>query len=89
MFEICGKPRLGKRDLSDQEIPLEKLKFMHNHGARPTTAAGTSIERLVDNLKKKTKRIKRFWQDLPVKMCSHSQMEGGAKRCWDGNNETR
>ncbi|KAG8190993.1 hypothetical protein JTE90_010851 [Oedothorax gibbosus] len=89
LFEICGKPRLGKRHLSDQEIPLEKLKFLHNHGARPTTAAGTSIERLVENLKKKTRKIKKFWQDLPVKMCSHSQMEEGAKRCWDGNSEAR
>ncbi|KAF8785454.1 Glypican-6 like protein [Argiope bruennichi] len=89
LFHKCGKPRLGKRDLSDQEIPLEKLKFLHNHGARPTTAAGTSIERLVDNLKKKTKRIKKFWQELPLKMCSHSLMEEGSQGCWDGNAETK
>ncbi|GFU12562.1 glypican-6 [Nephila pilipes] len=89
LFHKCGKPRLGKRDLSDQEIPLEKLKFLHNHGARPTTAAGTSIERLVDNLKKKTKKIKKFWQELPLKMCSHSLMEEGSEGCWDGNTETR
>ncbi|KFM69153.1 Glypican-4, partial [Stegodyphus mimosarum] len=89
LFHKCGKPRLGRRDLSDQEVTLEKLKFMHNHAARPTTAAGTSIERLVDNLKKKTKKIKKFWQDLPLKMCTHSQMEEGSDGCWDGNSQTR
>ncbi|XP_015920377.1 glypican-6 [Parasteatoda tepidariorum] len=89
LFHKCGKPRLGKRDVNGQEITLEKLKFLHNLGARPTTAAGTSIERLVDNLKKKTKKIKKFWQELPIKICSHSQMEQGSKNCWNGNGQTK
>lgn len=89
IFHKCGKPRLGRRDISNQEITLEKLKFVHNHAARPTTAAGTSIERLVDNLKKKTKRMKKFWQELPVKICSHSQIQEGSERCWDGNSQTK
>lgn len=65
VFKGCGQPRLGKRSAS--ELNFDGVKFDRNAAAsgssgngggggvhvRPTTAAGTSLDRLVRDIKQK------------------------------------
>ncbi|KAF8788610.1 Glypican-6 like protein [Argiope bruennichi] len=89
LFKHCGKPRLGKRD-ARHELNFETLKFGHRENAvRPTTAAGTSIDRLVQGIRKKIKKTKNFWIQLSKLMCSSPQVAGQSKSlpvddCWNG-----
>ncbi|XP_055925582.1 glypican-6-like [Argiope bruennichi] len=89
LFKHCGKPRLGKRD-ARHELNFETLKFGHRENAvRPTTAAGTSIDRLVQGIRKKIKKTKNFWIQLSKLMCSNPQVAGQSKSlpvddCWNG-----
>ncbi len=60
MFKGCGQPRLGKRSAPSSEINFESVKFDRagsggtgGASARPTTAAGTSLDRLVRDIKQK------------------------------------
>lgn len=94
LFKHCGKPRLGKRD-ARHELNFETLKFGHRENAvRPTTAAGTSIDRLVQSIKKKIKKTKNFWVQLSKIMCSNPQVAGNSKAlpqddCWNGLNKAK
>ncbi|XP_035218855.1 glypican-6-like [Stegodyphus dumicola] len=89
LFKHCGKPRLGKRD-ARHELNFETLKFGHRENAvRPTTAAGTSIDRLVQSIKKKIKKTRNFWVQLSKIMCTNPQVAGQTKTlpvddCWNG-----
>lgn len=62
MFKGCGQPRLGKRSATTSEINFESVKFDRagsggtgtgGANVRPTTAAGTSLDRLVRDIKQK------------------------------------
>jgi hypothetical protein len=63
VFKGCGQPRLGKRSASTSEINFESVKFDRagsgggsgtgGANVRPTTAAGTSLDRLVRDIKQK------------------------------------
>ncbi|XP_042905110.1 glypican-6 [Parasteatoda tepidariorum] len=94
LFKHCGKPRLGKRD-ARHELNFETLKFGHRENAvRPTTAAGTSIDRLVQSIKKKIKKTKNFWLQLSGFMCNNPQVAGDKKvlpqeECWNGLNKAK
>ncbi|XP_054706530.1 glypican-6-like [Uloborus diversus] len=94
LFKHCGKPRLGKRD-ARHELNFETLKFGHRENAvRPTTAAGTSIDRLVQGIKKKIKKTRNFWVQLSKTMCNNPQMAGDNKvlpqdDCWNGLNKAK
>lgn len=62
VFKGCGQPRLGKRSATTSEINFESVKFDRagsggsgtgGANVRPTTAAGTSLDRLVRDIKQK------------------------------------
>lgn len=94
LFKECGKPRLGKRD-ARHELNFKTFTFGHRQNdVRPTTAAGTSIDRLVQSIKKKIKKTKGFWTQISKSMCHNPQVAGQSKslpddNCWNGLNKAR
>lgn len=94
LFKQCGQPRLGKRN-AKSELNFETLKFGHHENAvRPTTAAGTSIDRLVHSIKKKIKKTRNFWVQLSKHMCTNPQVAGQTQilpqdDCWNGLDKTK
>lgn len=87
LYDRCGKPRLGRRG-AERELRFETLKFGARHGAaRPTTAAGTSMDRLVQSFKKPIRNARGFWSRLPDRMCRGA--ERPHRDCWDGLQKAR
>lgn len=93
LYEKCGKPKLEKRNT--HELTFETLKFSYKQhgGIRPTTAAGTSLDRLIQNIRKRFKRIKNYWSKLPQTMCNNEQISGGPQKrdadCWNGFHQAK
>ncbi|XDV37182.1 hypothetical protein PO909_006832 [Leuciscus waleckii] len=56
--------------------------------ARPTTAAGTSLDRLLTDVKKKLKHAKKFWSTLPDTVCVGDRISTGDE-CWNGTAKSR
>ncbi|XP_072913839.1 glypican-4 [Hemitrygon akajei] len=92
-FQGCGKPK---------SLPVSRLTRSVTDGfnprfrpyspeERPTTAAGTSLDRLVTDVKEKLKNAKKFWSALPYSMCSHNGSAGVVEQdeCWNGSNSSR
>ncbi|KAG8194162.1 hypothetical protein JTE90_002369 [Oedothorax gibbosus] len=94
LFKHCGKPRLGKRD-ARHELNYETLKFgghRDNAVPRPTTAAGTSIDRLVQGIRKKIKKTRGVWLQLDKMLCGSMAGEGKTlpvEDCWNGQGKAR
>ncbi|KAL6485371.1 hypothetical protein MHYP_G00074160 [Metynnis hypsauchen] len=88
VFQGCGQPkpsgmRRSARGVSDvfstrfKPYSIEEL---------PTTAAGTSLDRLVIDIKEKLKLSKNFWSLLPEGICQeeHVAVETEEEDCWNG-----
>lgn len=97
LYEKCGKLRLARRG-SGQELHFETLKFGGAGGGqqpamRPTTAAGTSMDRLVQGIKKQIRATRSLWSQLPDRLCRQSSSEQPApptqEDCWDGLNRAK
>ncbi|XP_022336642.2 glypican-6-like [Crassostrea virginica] len=59
---------------------------------RPTTAAGTSLDRLVKDIKEKVRVAKDFWVQLPYSVCNNEQIAappGNDTDCWNGKDRAR
>ncbi len=55
---------------------------------RPTTAAGTSLDRLVRDIKAKVEVAKGFWRDLPHAVCNaQAAPVDNAEQCWNGQTQ--
>nr|CAH0102266.1 unnamed protein product [Daphnia galeata] len=102
VFKGCGQPRLGKRSATTSEINFESVKFDRagsggsgtgGANVRPTTAAGTSLDRLVRDIKQKVKSSRGYWSKLPQTVCAHEKLAplaGSADGdCWNGNERAR
>jgi len=103
VFKGCGKPRLDKR--SAPQMDFAPVKFDRRSGGggggggvggvgavRPTTAAGTSLDRLVRDIKQKVKASKGFWTKLSQSVCSHDKMASPSSDdadCWNGSQRSR
>jgi hypothetical protein len=103
LFEKCGKPRIGKREavndhLQDGEDLMDngfddfntyRSNQQPQHGSR-IMAAGTSMDRLIDDIKRKIKRTKDYWTKLPSTLCTHRHFGASTTRehsrsCWNGS----
>lgn len=102
VFKGCGQPRLGKRSATTSEINFESVKFDRagsggtgtgGANVRPTTAAGTSLDRLVRDIKQKVKASRGYWSKLPQTICAHEKLAplaGSAEGdCWNGSERAR
>lgn len=60
--------------------------------ARPTTAAGTSLDRLVRDIKDKVKTAKDFWVQLPYNICNDEDFAAkpdSEDDCWNGQDRAK
>ncbi|KAL5004606.1 hypothetical protein ScPMuIL_018062 [Solemya velum] len=86
----------------EDEQPQHKPGVQYNFGpyrsntqkfrVRPTTAAGTSLDRLVRDIKEKVKIAKDFWIRLPYAICTEEEVasaEGESEDCWNGHDRAK
>ncbi|XP_069496054.1 glypican-6 isoform X2 [Ambystoma mexicanum] len=94
VFQGCGQPKpapviRSSRSLSDSF----NTRFRpYTPEERPTTAAGTSLDRLVTDIKEKLKLTKKFWSSLPHTICKDDRTTAGAsieEDCWNGHGKGR
>ncbi|KAG5843618.1 hypothetical protein ANANG_G00152850 [Anguilla anguilla] len=91
VFQGCGQPKLAtvvrsSRSIKDQSFPGRFRPYTPD--ALPTTAAGTSLDRLLTDVKKKLKQAKKFWSTLPENVCVEDRVEPGDE-CWNGTAKSR
>uniref|UniRef100_A0A3Q3JSH6 Glypican 6a n=1 Tax=Monopterus albus TaxID=43700 RepID=A0A3Q3JSH6_MONAL len=92
VFQGCGQPKplgIGRsaRGISD----MFSVRFRpYAPEERPTTAAGTSLDRLVIDIKEKLKESKRFWSNLPDDICAKGKFtESDEEQCWNSHTKGR
>uniref|UniRef100_A0A3P8XWC0 Glypican 4 n=1 Tax=Esox lucius TaxID=8010 RepID=A0A3P8XWC0_ESOLU len=91
VFQGCGQPKPGKGTRSGRSVKETGFtgRFRpYSPDARPTTAAGTSLDRLTTDVKKKLKNAKKFWSTLPETVCAGERIAGGDD-CWNGTAKSR
>ncbi|XP_038603885.1 glypican-4 [Tachyglossus aculeatus] len=95
VFQGCGPPKPlspGRSSRSVSESGFSARFRPYNPEERPTTAAGTSLDRLVTDVKEKLKQAKKFWSSLPSNVCNDEKMAAGnvnEDECWNGNAQSR
>ncbi|XP_075896254.1 glypican-6b isoform X2 [Nelusetta ayraudi] len=95
VFQGCGQPKpagmaaRSARGVSD----VFNARFRpYSPEEQPTTAAGTSLDRLVVDIKEKLKQTKKFWSSLPEVMCVEDKVTAGNAsddECWNGHTKGR
>ena len=113
LFDQCGKPKIGKRDVSYQHqnyagsrsnsrgsggssssgsrsFPIDSTRYNRAPSASPQSSPGASIERLLEDVKRKVKRSKDYWIRLPTVICSHRRFASITRtseslNCWNGS----
>uniref|UniRef100_A0A8C4SJ34 Glypican 4 n=1 Tax=Erpetoichthys calabaricus TaxID=27687 RepID=A0A8C4SJ34_ERPCA len=91
VFQGCGQPKLGVASRAARSVPDNgfNTRFRpYTPDERPTTAAGTSLDRLVTEVKKKLKFAKKFWSALPENVCTGERIASGDE-CWNGTAKSR
>uniref|UniRef100_A0A1A8G961 Glypican 4 n=1 Tax=Nothobranchius korthausae TaxID=1143690 RepID=A0A1A8G961_9TELE len=91
VFQGCGTPKL--KPISRSARFVKETVFTgrfrpYSPEARPTTAAGTSLDRLTGEVKKKLKHAKKFWSTLPETVCAGERIAPGDE-CWNGTAKSR
>ncbi|XP_036380800.1 glypican-4-like [Megalops cyprinoides] len=91
VFQGCGQPKpapvgRSRRSIKDQSYTGRFRPYSPD--ARPTTAAGTSLDRLVTDVKKRLKQAKKFWSTLPELVCTGEWAAPGDE-CWNGTAKSR
>lgn len=91
VFQGCGQPKLSMTYRSRRSVKETGFtgRFRpYSPDARPTTAAGTSLDRLTTDVKKKLKHAKKFWSTLPETVCAGERIAPGDE-CWNGTAKSR
>ncbi|XP_018598567.2 glypican-6-like isoform X1 [Scleropages formosus] len=91
VFQGCGQPKPAREFRSTRSIKEGGFtgRFRpYSPDARPTTAAGTSLDRLVTDVKKKLKQAKKFWSTLPDMVCTGDWV-APVDECWNGTAKSR
>lgn len=95
VFQGCGSPKplpAGRISRSISESAFSARFRPYHPEQRPTTAAGTSLDRLVTDVKEKLKQAKKFWSSLPTTLCNDERMaagNGNEDDCWNGKGKSR
>uniref|UniRef100_A0A8C0V918 Glypican 6 n=1 Tax=Cyanistes caeruleus TaxID=156563 RepID=A0A8C0V918_CYACU len=94
VFQGCGQPKPAPALRSSRSVPENfNTRFRpYNPEERPTTAAGTSLDRLVTDIKEKLKLSKKFWSTLPYTICKDERVTAGPsveEDCWNGHTKAR
>ncbi|XP_068440115.1 glypican-4 [Clinocottus analis] len=91
VFQGCGQPKASmafRNKRSIKETGFSGRFRPYGPEARPTTAAGTSLDRLTSDVKKKLKHAKKFWSTLPETVCAGERIAPGDD-CWNGTAKSR
>ncbi|XP_077170288.1 glypican-2 isoform X2 [Paroedura picta] len=93
VFQSCGSPRPAparSRRASHEET---KWRFRtYSPEEKPTTAAGTNLDRLISDVKEKLRLMRRFWVMLPHTLCSDEKVAADVTNedlCWNGQTRGR
>nr|XP_021499104.1 glypican-6 [Meriones unguiculatus] len=94
VFQGCGQPKPAPALRSARSAPENfNTRFRpYNPEERPTTAAGTSLDRLVTDIKEKLKLSKKVWSALPYAICKDESVTAGTsneEECWNGHSKAR
>nr|KAG5708244.1 hypothetical protein BaRGS_021178 [Batillaria attramentaria] len=97
IFAGCGTPRKArkKRDAAapaTDNANIYNFDFSNKQRARPTTAAGTSLDRLVRDINDKVKTAKDFWVQLPYIICNDEELAAQPSSeddCWNGQDRAK
>ncbi|KAG8448315.1 hypothetical protein GDO86_015416 [Hymenochirus boettgeri] len=93
VFQGCGQPKplppgRPARSVSESNFNIRFRSYSPEE--RPTTAAGTSLDRLVSDVKEKLKTAKKFWSSLPGSICKNNWTTGSNEDdCWNGSEKSR
>ncbi|XP_063738542.1 glypican-6-like isoform X2 [Eleginops maclovinus] len=92
VFQACGEPKpsgVGRSTRGISDVFSGRFKPFTPE-ERPTTAARTSLERLVIDIKVKLKESKRFWSTLPDEICAKGKLtESDEDQCWNSHTKGR
>ncbi|TKS72086.1 Glypican-6 Secreted glypican-6 [Collichthys lucidus] len=95
VFQGCGSPRPapGRSKRSPKESGGNRRPFRtYSPEEKPTTAAGTNLDRLVTELKERLRPMRGFWVSLPHTICNDEKMAADVTnedRCWNGQTRGR
>lgn len=92
IFQGCGQPQFSRKrreatPAGADEYQFSDWKYQENQDqyVRPTTAAGTSLDRLVRDIRKRIEVAKDFWIGLPHKVCNDwAEPLYEEYNCWNG-----
>uniref|UniRef100_A0AAY4D6J7 Glypican 4 n=1 Tax=Denticeps clupeoides TaxID=299321 RepID=A0AAY4D6J7_9TELE len=91
VFQGCGPPKLSevfRSRRAAKDTGFTGRFRPYSPDARPTTAAGTTLDRLLTDVKKKLKHAKKFWSTLPDTVCVGERVAVGDE-CWNGTAKSR
>ncbi|XP_053174147.1 glypican-6a [Scomber japonicus] len=102
VFQGCGQPKpsgIGRSTRGISDVFSARFR-PYTPEERPTTAAGTSLDRLrvvwrtmqqsVIEIKEKLKESKRFWSNLPDDICAKDKLsESDEEQCWNSHTKGR
>ncbi|CAL8262553.1 unnamed protein product [Lota lota] len=95
VFQGCGSPRPApaRTKRSPKEPGGNRKPFRtYSPEEKPTTAAGTNLDRLVTELKERLRPMRGFWVSLPHTICNDEKMAADVTnddRCWNGQTRGR
>ncbi|XP_076005197.1 glypican-2 [Genypterus blacodes] len=95
VFQGCGSPRPAqvRSKRSPKEAGGNRRPFRtYSPEEKPTTAAGTNLDRLVTELKERLRPMRGFWVSLPRTICNDERMAADVTnedRCWNGQTRGR
>ncbi|XP_017263938.1 glypican-2 [Kryptolebias marmoratus] len=95
VFQGCGNPRPApaRSKRSPKETGGNRRPFRtYSPEEKPTTAAGTNLDRLVTELKERLRPMRGFWVSLPHTICNDEKMAADVTnedRCWNGQTRGR
>uniref|UniRef100_A0A9J8BMH9 Glypican 6a n=1 Tax=Cyprinus carpio carpio TaxID=630221 RepID=A0A9J8BMH9_CYPCA len=92
VFQGCGHPKAAGVGRSARGISdVFNSRFRpYSPEERPTTAAGTSLDRLVIDIKEKLKESKKFWSSLPDSICAEDEVtDPDEEQCWNSHTKGR
>ncbi|XP_023242685.1 glypican-6-like [Centruroides sculpturatus] len=92
LFEHCGKPKLKKRS-TEENLKFKTIKLINQDNKTHTSQANkNNLDYLIQVIKKRVKQHRKFWIELPQKMCKSYRAVNYThqrKSCWNGLEKAR